>query len=193
MFWVGLILVLLLSGLVAYLGDMIGRRIGRKRLTWLGLRPRHTAVLFTVLTGALIALLAVGVVLAASQDVRNRVLHFHQLLDQQAQTLAATEVRLGSVQRSRELAKQQLDAANAELSRAEKRAAAASRQAGIRSSELRAANAAVAAAEGVRAGEQARRPGDADGQGAAGARAGSPRAERAARGGVARRQGQDHL
>lgn len=46
---------LLCSGAVAYAGNGTGRRFGKRRLTVFGLRPRHTATLFTVLTGVLIA------------------------------------------------------------------------------------------------------------------------------------------
>jgi hypothetical protein len=76
----GLLLLLATAGLIAYLGDVIGRRIGRKRLTIFGLRPKNTAILFTVVTGVLIALFTVGLTLLASADLRNRILHYNQIV-----------------------------------------------------------------------------------------------------------------
>ncbi|MCC6441862.1 MAG: DUF3084 domain-containing protein [Armatimonadetes bacterium] len=49
------LIVLALSGVIAYIGDLIGRRMGKKRLSVLGLRPRHTAIVLTILTGMAIA------------------------------------------------------------------------------------------------------------------------------------------
>ncbi|MBM3470596.1 MAG: DUF3084 domain-containing protein, partial [Armatimonadetes bacterium] len=57
---VGLILIpvlIVVSGVVAYVGNMVGRAIGRRRLTVLGLRPRHTAHVIAVATGMLITLI----------------------------------------------------------------------------------------------------------------------------------------
>ena len=46
-----LALLVLLGGIVAYLGDTIGRTIGKKRLKFWRLRPKHTAALGTFLAG----------------------------------------------------------------------------------------------------------------------------------------------
>ena len=74
--WAAFLLICLVSGAIAWLGDLIGRRIGRKRLTFLGIRPRNTAILFTVITGMLIAALTLGSLLAASEGARQRILHY---------------------------------------------------------------------------------------------------------------------
>jgi len=50
-----ILLLLALCGFIAYIGDLLGRRLGKKRLTIFGLRPKHTAILLTVVTGVLIA------------------------------------------------------------------------------------------------------------------------------------------
>jgi len=49
------LLLLALCGFIAYIGDLLGRRLGKKRLSVFGLRPKHTAILLTVVTGVLIA------------------------------------------------------------------------------------------------------------------------------------------
>lgn len=52
--WSFIVVILLLSGGIAFLGDIIGRRIGRHRVSLFKLRPRHTSSLITVLTALLI-------------------------------------------------------------------------------------------------------------------------------------------
>lgn len=55
-FWALLILILLLSALVAYLGDRVAKWAGKRHFRLLGLRPRQTATLVAVFTGVGIAL-----------------------------------------------------------------------------------------------------------------------------------------
>ena len=50
-------MLLVVGGVIAYVGDRLGTYIGKKRLSAWGLRPRHTAMLYTVLSGGLIAVL----------------------------------------------------------------------------------------------------------------------------------------
>lgn len=65
------VLVLLaISGLIAWLGDRLGTRIGKNRLSVFGLRPRDTAVLITVTTGVLITLLTLGFAAMLSENVQ---------------------------------------------------------------------------------------------------------------------------
>ena len=52
--------LLAVCGLIAYIGDLLGRRMGKKRLSAFGLRPKHTAILFTIVTGVLIACVSLG-------------------------------------------------------------------------------------------------------------------------------------
>ncbi len=77
-FQVVLVLVVI-SGLIAYIGDNVGRSIGRKRLTAFGLRPRHTAIAITIITGALIALVSGSVLFAISSDVRTALFGLDKL------------------------------------------------------------------------------------------------------------------
>ncbi|MCW5938097.1 MAG: DUF3084 domain-containing protein [Fimbriimonadaceae bacterium] len=62
--------VVLLSGLLAYWGDLLGRHLGKKRLTLMRLRPRHTAAVITALAGVFASLLAIGVLVVFSEPVR---------------------------------------------------------------------------------------------------------------------------
>jgi uncharacterized protein (DUF3084 family) len=88
---VGLLVVM--CGGIAYVGDTLGRRMGKKRLSVFGLRPRHTAIVFTVITGMVIAAVTLGVLLAASDGVRvaltrgERLLHDNRVLRKQRREL----------------------------------------------------------------------------------------------------------
>lgn len=48
--------LLVVSAWIAFLGDKIGTRIGKKRLSIFGLRPKKTAILMTMFTGMLITI-----------------------------------------------------------------------------------------------------------------------------------------
>lgn len=62
--------MVLVGGLVAWLADNLGRRLGKRRLHLWGLRPRHFATLATVTAGLLIPLATVTTVALLSSDVR---------------------------------------------------------------------------------------------------------------------------
>jgi len=53
--------LLAFGGLAAYLGDLLGYRLGKRRLSLLRLRPRTTARLVAVTVGVLIPLVTVGI------------------------------------------------------------------------------------------------------------------------------------
>src|SRR5579859_8191560 len=76
MIWtlLALLSLITLGGFISYYGDLQGRRWGKKRVSWFGLRPKHTAILITSLTGAFVALLSVATLLAISPAVRDIVL-----------------------------------------------------------------------------------------------------------------------
>ena len=63
-----------LAGLIAYLGNDLGRKIGRKKMSVLGMRPRHTSNFMTILTGSVIALSTLTFFAAVSEPVRQLLL-----------------------------------------------------------------------------------------------------------------------
>ncbi|MHB9024458.1 MAG: DUF3084 domain-containing protein [Armatimonadota bacterium] len=68
------LVIVLVSGLIAYVGDLVGRKLGRKRLTLFGLRPRYTAIVISVGVGMVIALLTITAVFAVSKHIRDAFL-----------------------------------------------------------------------------------------------------------------------
>ena len=75
LFWLLLILgVALIGGLIAWLGDSVGRRVGRKHLRIFGLRPKTTGLVFAVGSGVLVALATFGTVsILARSTVDNAI------------------------------------------------------------------------------------------------------------------------
>lgn len=63
--------MIVIGGLVALVADGMGRKIGKKRLSFLGLRPRHTATLITVAAGVLIPILTIAAIFGLSGEVRD--------------------------------------------------------------------------------------------------------------------------
>jgi hypothetical protein len=64
------VIIIVLAGAIAYVGDRVGHQVGRKRLTLFGLRPKYTSTIVAVGTGMLIALIVTLGALAASSYVR---------------------------------------------------------------------------------------------------------------------------
>jgi uncharacterized protein (DUF3084 family) len=73
-FWAILILMVLVAGLVAYVGDLVAKRVGKRHWRLLGLRPRASATLVAVGTGVLIALGAFGAFFLVVRDARETIL-----------------------------------------------------------------------------------------------------------------------
>ncbi len=88
----GVVLITLVAGGIAYIGDRVGHQVGRKRLTMFGLRPKYTSTIVAVGTGMLIALSVTLIALIASSYVRTAFFRIGQLNSQvnelQVQALA---------------------------------------------------------------------------------------------------------
>lgn len=83
MFGVTLILgIALTGGIIAFIGDRIGTRVGKRRMTLWGLRPRYTSVIITILTGILIAGTTLSFLVLISYDVRTALFGMEALKKQ---------------------------------------------------------------------------------------------------------------
>ena len=89
----------LLGALIAYLGDVIGARLGKRRSTIFGLRPRQSARLVAAIIGGLLPLLGLGVATVGSRYARVAVFELQSLLDQRQQLQARVESLQGDVER----------------------------------------------------------------------------------------------
>ncbi len=80
--WLLIFALIFGSAALSVLGDSLGSKYGKKRISLFGLRPKHTSRLITAITGALIALGVLGVMSVFSQDVRTALFGM-KLLQQQ--------------------------------------------------------------------------------------------------------------
>lgn len=74
--------LILVSGFIAYFGDLLGRWLGKKRLTIGTLRPRHTAYAVTAITGMLISGMVVVVLVSVNSQFRKVFTQGEQILSQ---------------------------------------------------------------------------------------------------------------
>ena len=91
-------ILIIISGLIAFIGDWVGLKIGKKRITIFGLRPHHTAIVITVLSGILIAIITVTILAISSNDVRTALFGMEELKEKL--TYLSREVELSNVQLS---------------------------------------------------------------------------------------------
>lgn len=119
-----IIILAVIGGIIAYLGDKVGMRIGRRRLTLFGLRPKHTSILVTITTGILIVAVSLTVLSIASEDVRTALFRMQEL-QQAVQTIRVQYEgvvdQLSMRQSELEQTQAQRDAATEELEAAEQR------------------------------------------------------------------------
>ena len=123
MYGITLILVLaVVGGVIAFIGDRLGTRIGKKKLSIFGLRPRHTAVVVTIFTGICITTVTFGIMAAVSENVRTALFGMERLKDKNADTRAAHELtssELSRAQTAQEKASADLKKSEEEISRLE--------------------------------------------------------------------------
>ncbi len=74
------VVLLAAGGLISFVGDRIGTKIGKKRLSFWGLRPRHTATLSTVIAGCLIASVTFATLIGFDGSVRRALLEGRQII-----------------------------------------------------------------------------------------------------------------
>ncbi|MCH8980290.1 MAG: DUF3084 domain-containing protein [Armatimonadetes bacterium] len=65
-----LVILVVLGGAVAAFGDYLGRRLGKKRLRFVRMRPKHTAVVMTAIAGMLATLVTILVLKSLSEPVK---------------------------------------------------------------------------------------------------------------------------
>ncbi len=73
MAWVLIVFLILLGGIIAPFGDLLGTKIGKARFSILRLRPKKTATIVTVITGGVISSISIGLLLLVSEEFRQRL------------------------------------------------------------------------------------------------------------------------
>lgn len=150
------------GGAIAVIGDRVGSRVGKKKLSLFGLRPRHTSVIVTIVTGVLITTLTFAVLAAASENVRVALFGMEKLneemrgtqarLDEAGAKLAVAEKQQREAGEALKKSQGEVDALQKEQAELEARTqelAAGNEQLETAKRELTEANTALAAQNGA--------------------------------------------
>ncbi|MBM5808720.1 MAG: DUF3084 domain-containing protein [Cyanobacteria bacterium M_surface_9_m1_291] len=116
--WLLILALLLLGGVLSTLGDRLGTRVGKARLSLMGMRPRNTAVLITVFTGSLISAMSLGFMLLVSERLRVGLFQLDQLeerLKLSRSALQRSGAELATAERERNQARQRAQQLRQEL------------------------------------------------------------------------------
>ena len=73
MAWILIVFLIVLGGLIAPFGDLLGTKIGKARFSILKLRPKKTATIVTIITGGFISAISIGLLLLVSEEFRQRL------------------------------------------------------------------------------------------------------------------------
>lgn len=122
--WLLILAVLVLGGVLSTLGDRLGSKIGKARLSLFKLRPKKTAVVITVFTGSLISALTLGLMVAVSERLRVGLFQLDQLerkLRVSRQSLQLSLNQLNANQQELAQARQERQTASAQLKTLEQR------------------------------------------------------------------------
>ncbi len=96
--------LVVLGALIAWAGDVIGYRLGKKRASLWGLRPRATARVVGAIAGAVLPLIGLLVAMALSPMARTALLQLDQLTQQQETLKQTIEMQRELAQKARKQA-----------------------------------------------------------------------------------------
>ncbi len=114
--WLLIVSLLILGGILSTLGDQLGSRVGKARLSIFNLRPRRTAVVITVLTGSLISAISFGFMLLVSRQLRVGLFE----LDDLQSKLKVSRLALQPLQKERKILETKINVKEKELKNLEK-------------------------------------------------------------------------
>jgi uncharacterized protein (DUF3084 family) len=126
--YVLILAVLMLGGVIATLGDRIGMRVGKARLSLFNLRPRQTATVVSIATGGVISASTLALLFGVSSQLRTGVFELGKIqadlataeadLAQAMTTQESVENDLASATEERQLALSRLQDINQSLNQA---------------------------------------------------------------------------
>ena len=120
-----IILLVGLSGLIAYVGDRLGVIIGKKRLSLFGARPKRTGQIIGVVAGLLIMLMTLGTLGLAFRGAARTIIDAQNTAQRTAERYAGVQAELRSQQRETDALAEQIESQQAELERALRESSAA--------------------------------------------------------------------
>lgn len=96
-------IALVTGGMFAYLGSIFGRQIGRRKISFWGLRPRYTSLLITIVIGMFTSFFTIVLIASFSQKTKTALMGLTQLqgekrrLEEEIQHLSEIERRSSSL------------------------------------------------------------------------------------------------
>lgn len=118
------LVLIVMGGIIAFLGDRIGSKVGKKRMTLFGLRPKYTSVIVTIISGVLISFSTVAVMAVVNENVRVALFGLSKLQAQMNDLNQEIKVK----NRELEKGKSQLEARNKEYEDVTKKSEETSRE-----------------------------------------------------------------
>lgn len=115
-----LLIIVIASGGIAVLADELGRKLGKKRLSFRNMRPKHVARAGVFLSGIAVSVITIGLVGVFSRDVRQWIFQGRQAIVQ----LQSAQKELESLQEEQKnlnVSNQRLRSSNANLSESARR------------------------------------------------------------------------
>lgn len=88
-----LFILAVMGGAIAFIGDKIGTKVGKRRMSLFGLRPRHTSIIVTIVTGVMIAAATMGIMSIASKNVRTALFGMEQLRSEMNQLSSEVQAK----------------------------------------------------------------------------------------------------
>jgi uncharacterized protein (DUF3084 family) len=110
--YVLILAILVLGGLIAALGDRIGSKVGKARLTLFNLRPKQTAILITIGTGILISSSTLLILFTLSESLRQGVFELDEILKKRREItkqLESVELEKNIIETEKERMENELD------------------------------------------------------------------------------------
>ena len=104
------LVLMIMGGVIAFLGDKIGSKVGKKRLSLFGLRPKYTSIIVTIISGILISFLTIAALAVVNENVRVALFGLSRLQERMANLNQEIEVK----NKELEEGKQQLKERNKE-------------------------------------------------------------------------------
>lgn len=105
--WILIIFLIVISGAIALIGNYVGRRVGKRRISILGIRPYYTSMIITVITGVLITTVTLIILISVSYSMRTALESKAQLQE----TIKMLSQKLSSTQSELSIRANELSAA----------------------------------------------------------------------------------
>lgn len=118
------LVLIIMGGVIAFLGDRIGSKVGKKKLTLFGLRPKYTSVIVTIISGVMISFSTIAVLAVVNENVRVALFGLSRLQTQ----MDDLNREIQGKNRELEKGKLQLKARNEEYENVTKKAAETSEE-----------------------------------------------------------------